>query len=46
MPSQAWKFVFVKTLVELSPFKRRAVRFDYSPNVTGLTKKLACHTNN
>ena len=46
MPSQAWKPVVVEMLVELSPFKKRAVRFDYSSNVTGLTEKLACHPNN
>jgi hypothetical protein len=30
-------------LVQLGPFDRRAVRFDYSSNVARLTEELACN---
>jgi hypothetical protein len=41
MSPQTWKSASVEMLVELSPFDRRAVRFDDPVNIIRLTEKLA-----
>ena len=45
MSPEFWKSPSVEVLVELRPFDKRAVRFDYSANVAGLAEKLACYPN-
>jgi hypothetical protein len=43
MPPQTWKPAAVEMLVQLGPFYRCAVWFEYPADITGLAEKFARH---